>query len=195
MLWAGCLHRPPSITTPQEDLPCSLALPLPRGICTPRGKKIIIFKLTDGFYRHCSSELCLNSLACPHYPNLHLEPSLDLKDSERDTLQPWLSSNQGTDVPEKPQLSPFSAWISVHNYIIPCCGRLILTVQETPAHLGHPCEVEQLCGEDRITLVQLQTRETQESITMLFVLQFCISFKKITAVPFSIQCYAGKVAN
>lgn len=126
--------------------------------------------------------------------NLPFEPSPDLKDSERDTLQ-WLSSNQGTDVPDKPQLNPFSAWISVHNYIIPCCGRLILTVQETPAHLGHPCEVQQLCGEDWITPVQLQTRETQESITMLFVLQFYISFKKITAVPFSIQCYAGKVAN
>lgn len=64
---------------------------------------------------------------------LHFEPSLDLKDSERDTLQPWLSSNQGTDVPDEPQLNPFSAWISVHNYIIPCCGRLILIVQETPA--------------------------------------------------------------
>lgn len=32
--------------------------------------------------------------------NLPFEPSPDLKDSERDTLQ-WLSSNQGTDVPDK----------------------------------------------------------------------------------------------
>lgn len=51
----------------------------------PEVKKFIC-KLTDGFDRHCSSELCLNSLACPHY--LHSEPNLDLKDSERDTLQP-----------------------------------------------------------------------------------------------------------
>lgn len=114
-----------------------------------------------------------------------------------DTLQPSLSSNQGTDVPDKPQLNQFSAWVSVPNYIIPCCGRLILTVQETPAHLGHLCVVQQLCGEDQVTPVQLQTRKTQESITMLFALQFYISLekKKPTAVPFSIQCYAGKVAN